>query len=105
MRVARLIGYTPPAFELLEGNLVMEVKPVEHNKASAVEAFMQEEPFTGRVPIFIGDDTTDLDGFAAVKRFKGLAVAVGSRISGETRLAGPRDVHNWLRSLLNENGV
>ena len=35
--------------------------------------------------LFIGDDTTDLDGFAAMKRFNGLAIAVGSRIPGETR--------------------
>ena len=41
-----------------------------------------------------------LDGFAAIKRFNGLAIAVGSRIPGEKRLAGPRDVRAWLQSLL-----
>jgi trehalose-6-phosphatase len=50
--------------------------------------------------VFIGDDTTDLDGFAAMKRFNGLAIALGSRIPGERRLAGPRDVRAWLESLL-----
>jgi hypothetical protein len=44
--------------------------------------------------------TTDLDGFAAMKRFNGLAIAVGSRIPGEMRLAGPRDVRAWLEGLL-----
>ena len=100
LRLARLVSAALPAFELLDGDHVVEIKPVEHDKSTAIEAFMQEEPFTGRSPVFIGDDTTDLDGFAAMKRFNGLAIAVGSRIPGEKRLAGPRDVRAWLESLL-----
>jgi trehalose 6-phosphate phosphatase len=100
LRLARLVSAALPAFEILDGDHVVEIKPVEHDKATAIEAFMQEEPFVGRAPVFIGDDTTDLDGFAAVKRFNGLAIAVGSRIPGEKRLAGPRDVRAWLESLL-----
>jgi trehalose 6-phosphate phosphatase len=100
LRLAHLVSATLPAFELLDGDHVVEIKPIEHDKSSAIEAFMQEEPFSGRMPVFIGDDTTDLDGFAAMKRFNGLAIAVGSRIPGERRLAGPRDVRAWLESLL-----
>lgn len=100
LRLARLVSAALPAFELLDGDHVVEIKPVEHDKSTAIEAFMQEEPFAGRTPVFIGDDTTDLDGFAAMKRFDGLAIAVGSRIPGERRLAGPRDVRAWLESLL-----
>jgi trehalose 6-phosphate phosphatase len=100
LRLARLVSVALPAFELLDGDHVVEIKPVEHDKSTAIEAFMQEEPFAGRTPVFIGDDTTDLDGFAAMKRFDGLGIAVGSRIPGEKRLAGPRDVRAWLESLL-----
>jgi trehalose 6-phosphate phosphatase len=100
LRLTRLVSAALPAFELLDGDHVVEIKPIEHDKSTAIEAFMQEEPFTGRTPVFIGDDTTDLDGFAAMKRFNGLAIAVGSRIPGEKRLAGPRDVRAWLQSLL-----
>jgi trehalose 6-phosphate phosphatase len=100
LRLARLVSAALPAFDLLDGDHVVEIKPVEHDKATAIEAFMREEPFSGRTPVFIGDDTTDLDGFAAMKRFDGLAIAVGSRIPGEKRLAGPRDVRAWLESLL-----
>ena len=100
LRLARLVSAALPAFELLDGDHVVEIKPVEHDKSTAIEAFMQEEPFIGRSPVFIGDDTTDLDGFAAVKRFNGLAIAVGSRIPGEKRLAGPRHVRAWLEGLL-----
>ena len=38
---------------------------------------MEEAPFRGRLPIFIGDDQTDYGGFAAVRRYDGLAIAVG----------------------------
>jgi trehalose 6-phosphate phosphatase len=100
LRLARLVSVALPAFELLDGDHVVEIKPVEHDKSTAIEAFMQEEPFIGRTPVFIGDDTTDLDGFAAMNRFNGLAIAVGSRIPGERRLAAPRDVRAWLESLL-----
>lgn len=100
LRLARLVSSALPAFELLDGDHVVEIKPVEHDKSTAIEAFMQEEPFSGRIPVFIGDDTTDLDGFAAMRRFDGLSIAVGSRIPGEKRLAGPRDVRAWLESLL-----
>ena len=100
LRLARLISVAVPAFEMLDGDHVVEIKPVEHDKSTAIEAFMQEEPFSGRTPVFIGDDTTDLDGFAAMKRFNGLAIAVGERIPGDRRLVGPRDVRAWLESLL-----
>jgi trehalose 6-phosphate phosphatase len=100
LRLARLVSGALPAFELLDGDHVIEIKPVAHNKSTAIEAFMQEGPFIGRTPVFIGDDTTDLDGFTAMKRFNGLAIAVGSRIPGETRLADPPDVRVWLESLL-----
>lgn len=100
LRLARLVFDVHPAFELLEGNLVAEVKPVEHDKSTAIEAFMQEDPFIGRTPVFIGDDITDLDGFAAVRRLNGLAIAVGARIPGEHRLTGPSEVRAWLARLL-----
>ena len=100
LRVARLVSEALPAFELLDGDHVVEIKPVEHDKSTAIEAFMREEPFIGRTPVFIGDDTTDLDGFAAINRFNGLAIAVGSRIHAEKRLADPPAVRAWLGSLL-----
>jgi trehalose 6-phosphate phosphatase len=99
--VALLAAPLVPRFTVLDGHAVIEVKPAAHTKDSAVTAFMNEEPFRGRVPIFIGDDQTDYDGFAAVRRFGGLAIAVGPRVKSDWWLPGPREVHHWLEQLAN----
>jgi trehalose 6-phosphate phosphatase len=96
----RFAPWMPEGFEILEGDHVIEIKPVSHNKATAVEAFMQEEPFTGRLPVFIGDDISDQDGFAAVHRHHGLAIGVGENINTEWRLPNPLAVREWLESFL-----
>lgn len=86
-------------FRLLEGRMVLEVRPGGATKADAIRAFLAEPPFVGRWPIFMGDDTTDEDGLAAVERFGGLSVAVGDRVQGMVRVSGPRDVHVFLEEL------
>ena len=67
-------------------------------KFGAVEAFMQVAPFAGAMPVFIGDDVTDEDGFAGAIEFGGFGVAVGDRISEKARyrLESVTAVHNWL---------
>jgi trehalose 6-phosphate phosphatase len=97
--VALLAAPLVPKFAILDGHAVIEVKPAAHTKDSAVSAFMQETPFAGRTPIFIGDDQTDYGGFAAVRRFEGMAIAVGSRVQAEWWLPGPRAVRRWLEQL------
>ncbi len=89
-------------YELLEGDHVIEIKPVTHSKATAIEAFMQEAPFAGRSPVFIGDDITDLDGFAAVRRFNGQALSVGNRVLADRHFPSPTAVREWLETLLLE---
>lgn len=98
--VAVLAAPLVPTFALLDGHAVIEVKPAAHTKDSAVSAFMEEVPFRGRRPIFIGDDITDYGGFAAVRRFEGLAIAVGPRVKAEWWLPDPRAVRAWLEQLV-----
>jgi trehalose 6-phosphate phosphatase len=66
-----------PGLTLLRGKMVVEAKPGGASKGHAIEAFLQEQPFAGRQPVFIGDDFTDEVGFATVQRLKGLGVKVG----------------------------
>lgn len=88
-----------PDYHLLDGNRVLEIKPSVATKADAVRAFMREAPFAGRRPIYVGDDVTDVDGFAAVDRAGGLSVAVGDRVDAKLRLASPRKVRALLADL------
>ncbi len=97
--VALLAKPLVPEFAILDGHAVIEVKPAVHTKDSAVSAFMEEPPFRDRTPIFIGDDQTDYGGFAAVRRFNGLAIAVGPRVVSEWWLPGPVAVRQWLTRL------
>lgn len=85
-----------PHYRLLDGDCLVELVPRTAGKGNAVRAFMREAPFRGRRPVFIGDDITDLDGFAAVRRLGGIAIAVGSRVQGDYRLADSQAVRAWL---------
>lgn len=87
-----------PDFRLLDGNCVFELVPRAASKGHAVEAFLREAPFHGRHPLFVGDDRTDLDGFAAVRAAGGIAIAVGDRIQGDYRLADAAAVRAWLEA-------
>ncbi|MBC8025783.1 MAG: trehalose-phosphatase [Steroidobacteraceae bacterium] len=98
--VALLAAPLVPKFAMLDGHAVIEVKPAAHTKGSAVTAYMEEPPFAHRTPIFIGDDKTDYDGFAAVRRYDGIAIAVGPRVKSEWWLPGPVAVRGWLKQLL-----
>lgn len=85
------------AFELLEGDSVIELKPADLNKATAIEAFLTEAPFAGRTPIYIGDDRTDFDGFGAVRRHGGVDISVGDRVPARWNLPDPPAVRAWLQ--------
>jgi trehalose 6-phosphate phosphatase len=87
------------AYEIIEGSMVYELKPSGWNKATAISGFMHEPPFAGCVPVFLGDDLTDFDGFAAVRGHGGFDVAVGYRVSARWHLSDPGAVHAWLSQL------
>lgn len=59
------------------GNLVVELKTPGTSKGTALNAFMQEPPFAGAVPVMLGDDLTDEDGFRAAEAAGGFGVLVG----------------------------
>jgi trehalose 6-phosphate phosphatase len=82
---------------VLTGKRVVELKPAGRDKGMAVLEFMAEDPFRGRVPVFVGDDVTDEFGFATVNRLDGLSVKVGPGPTvARWRLRGVRSVRAWL---------
>ncbi len=89
-----------PEFHLQEGKMVLELKPSGHDKGTAVRLFMDEVPFAGRTPVFIGDDITDEDGFAAVNELGGLSIRVGQDgpTSARWRIEDVEGFLRWLES-------
>jgi trehalose 6-phosphate phosphatase len=84
-------------FYMQPGKRVVEMKPTGRHKGIAVLEFMQEKPFRGRTPVFIGDDASDEYGFATVNRFEGHSVKVGPGPTvARWRLRNARAVRAWL---------
>ena len=69
------------AWQVEPGQLMYEVRSTAHNKGTAIAAFMQENPFRGRQPVYFGDDKTDEDGFRTVNAMDGITVKVGEHES------------------------
>jgi trehalose 6-phosphate phosphatase len=86
-------------YHVQSGSMMLEIKPRGFNKGGAVKAFLQEPPFSGRTPVYVGDDLTDIDGFKVVADQGGITIAVGDRIHGEYRLPDPAAVRAWLRGI------
>lgn len=79
-----------PAFELLEGKMLWEVRPRGVDKGTAVRALMGHAPFAGRLPVFIGDDVTDEDGMRVARAMGGAGLQVAPAFGS------PGGVRAWL---------
>lgn len=92
--VATEIG---PSMRLQRGKAVAELVPATASKGGAIKWLLQQDGYVGRTPVFIGDDITDEDGFAAVNAADGLSIRIGD---GETcarhRLASPTALRHVL---------
>jgi trehalose 6-phosphate phosphatase len=88
-----------PSVRLQEGKSVAELVPAGASKGGAISWLMNEPPYAGRKPVFIGDDITDEAGFKTVNALGGLSVRIGP---GETcaarRLASPTALRSILLS-------
>jgi trehalose 6-phosphate phosphatase len=83
---------------LQEGKMVIEIRPPGADKGDAVRAFMAEPDFAGARPVFVGDDLTDEDAFAAAAAMGGAGVLVGPEraTAAQWRLPDVAAVIGWL---------
>jgi trehalose 6-phosphate phosphatase len=93
----QLVHTLGPDLELQRGKCVVEIKPAGIDKGTAVAEYLNEPPFQGRRPVFIGDDLNDEHGFAEVNRLDGISIKVGrGRSCARFRLPDVAAVHQWL---------
>jgi trehalose 6-phosphate phosphatase len=81
LRVERLRREAGDTLRLIAGKMVVELQPSHHGKGRVIAAFLAEPPFCGRCPVFLGDDTTDEDGFAEINRRGGVAILIGPQLA------------------------
>jgi trehalose 6-phosphate phosphatase len=103
---ATLAGELADQYEIQPGVFTQELRPAGWHKGLALAELMTMPPFTGRVPVVVGDDHTDEDAFAAAHRLGGTAVLVGDRTNtvATYRLADPAAVRAWLAELVEGAG-
>lgn len=99
-KAEQLLNYEE--MEIIEGKAVLELRPTGMNKGIAV-GFMAENflPTERALVVYFGDDTTDLDGFAALSK-NSLRVAVGEKIADKAdyTLDSPGEITELIRELL-----
>src|SRR5450631_3986183 len=86
-------------YHIQGGKMLFELKPRGFSKATAIQAFMKESPFSGRRPVFIGDDLTDQDGFGMVEAHGGISIGVGDQVQGQFYLPDVAAVRIWLKGV------
>ena len=100
LALARTLAETT-GLAMQAGNLVVELKTPGSNKGTALQAFMREPPFAGAVPVMLGDDLTDEDGFRAATALGGFGVLVGPsrETAARYRLPDVDAVLAWLNAV------
>ena len=103
---AAMEGLGGESLEILHGSMIVELRPRGIDKGCAVAEFMTEPPFAARRPVFVGDDTTDEDGFRAVNAMGGISILAGPERAtlARHRLSGVRAVIEWLRAFPDGSG-
>ncbi|WP_374405304.1 trehalose-phosphatase [Pelagerythrobacter sp.] len=95
-----LAGQVSKRFDLAvkHGKSVVELTAKGADKGGAVRAFLEIPPFSGAMPVFVGDDVTDEDGIAACVDAGGFGVLVGDRMptAARYRLPDVASVYEWL---------
>jgi len=100
--IEQALDHLPPGYRVLAGNAGVELMPLEAAKGAAIRRFMKLPPFTGRQPVFLGDDTSDENGFEAINEAGGVSIRIKpqGRTAASCCLAGVTEAIAWLELCL-----
>jgi alpha,alpha-trehalose-phosphate synthase [UDP-forming]/trehalose-phosphatase len=89
------------SFRITSGKKVFEIRPIDAwNKGDAVEWIM-ENMGNRKVPIYLGDDTTDEDAYKVISG-KGISICIGGSCEAEYYLKNQGEVKDFLHFFLKE---
>lgn len=97
-RLEHWLDALPEMLDAIWGKKVVELRPEGLTKGTAVRRIADEHP--DRTPVYLGDDVTDEDAFAALQALDRDAVTIkvgGDDTRADYRLAGPDAVMAYLK--------
>lgn len=96
--VEQALGRLPAGYRVLAGNAGVELMPLEAAKGAAIRRFMEIPDFRGRRAVFLGDDTSDENGFAAINEAGGVSIRIKPNGATEASytLANVNEAIAWL---------
>ncbi len=100
--VEQALDRLPEGYRVLAGNAGVELMPLEAAKGAAIRRFMEIPDFRDRRAVFLGDDTSDENGFAAVNEAGGISIRIKPRGTTEASytLANVSEAIAWLHRQL-----
>jgi trehalose 6-phosphate phosphatase len=84
---------------VLPGKMIFELRPQGIDKGVAVANFLDEAPFKGRLPLYIGDDVTDEHAFAVVNALGGITVRIDGGDTAAQYRTDRQGLFAWLEGL------
>ena len=93
----------PGLFRLLGGHKFLEIGPKLAHKGLAVAYLLDQYPWHGALPLYLGDDDKDEEAFGVITARGGMAVVVAREpreTEADLRLGSPQAARRWLEMLL-----
>ncbi|MFN2242312.1 MAG: trehalose-phosphatase [Anaerolineae bacterium] len=100
---AAIEGTGAQKFRLLGGHKFLEIGPRLAHKGLTVAYLLDHYPWSGALPLYLGDDDKDEEAFGVIKERGGVAVVVASEprpSRADLRLGSPQAARCWLETLL-----
>ena len=103
--VMQQLADTHPGMVLQPAKMAVELRPAGTGKDGALDRLMAMVPFSGRVPVYAGDDLTDEAAMARAQALGGQGIKIGEGDTvAQTRLADPGALARWLDDALERLG-